>query len=101
MSHALSTKSSSRFTANGACGPGSSVAWTDDLPAPLKNLVVTPVYFQMHKDYEMRASRTTGSDLANRPCYCASHFVLTDLRTDDDDVFYSLDAAVDVIAPAS
>jgi len=88
MSHALSTTSSNGFKTKGSCRAEPSVAWSDDLPAPLKNLVVTPVHFQVHEDYEIRAGRTTGCDLANRPCYCASHFVLTDLRTDDDDVFY-------------
>jgi hypothetical protein len=88
MSYALSTTSSNGFNAQSACRSGPSVAWSDDLPAPLKNLVVTPVYFQVHEDYEIRAGRTTGCDLTYQLCYCASHFVLTELRTDDDDVFY-------------
>lgn len=88
MSNALYTRSSNGTPSTAPCRPDSTVAWSEDLPAPLKNLVVTPVYFQVHEDYEMRAARITGRDLTHQPCYCASHFVLTDLRSDDDDLFY-------------
>ena len=68
--------------------PDPAVAWAEDLPAALRDWVVAPVYFQRHEDYEIRAARITGRDLTHQPCYCASHFVLTDLRADDDDLFY-------------
>ena len=88
MSNALSTPSSNALSTRCPCRTEPAVAWADDLPAPLKDLVVTPVHFQVYEDYELRAGRITGCDGANQPCYCASHFVLTDLRSDDDDVFY-------------
>jgi hypothetical protein len=68
--------------------PGSAVAWSDDLPTPLKHLVVAPVSFQVHHDYEMQAEHTDGCDATNRLCFCEFHFVMTQLRSDDDDVFF-------------
>lgn len=68
--------------------PEPQVAWSEVLPALLKPLVVTPVHFQVFEDYELRAGRVTGCDQHQQPCYCASFFVLTDLRSDDDEVFY-------------
>lgn len=88
MFNALSTESFNAVHARCPCSTEPQVAWSDELPAPLKHLVVAPVHFQVYEDYELRAGRVTGSDGANQPCYCASHFVLTDLRSDDDEVFY-------------
>lgn len=68
--------------------PGAGIPWSDALPVPLQGLVVPPVSFQIHKDYEMRAGHIEGCDAANQPCFCEFHFVLTHLRSDDDDVFY-------------
>jgi hypothetical protein len=98
MFNALSAESFDAVHARCPFSPKPKVAWSDDLPAPLKNLVVTPVHFQVHEDYEMRAGRVTGRDLANRPCYCESHFVLTDLRSDDDDFFYEASVYTESLA---
>ena len=68
--------------------PGPLVAWSDDLPTPLKHLVVAPVSFHMHQDYEMLADHTDGCDATNQPCFCEFHFVMTQLRSDDDEVFF-------------
>lgn len=65
-----------------------AIAWQDDLPAPLQGLVVVPVRFEVHEDYEMLADHTDGCDAANLPCFCEFHFVVTDLRSDDDEVFF-------------
>jgi hypothetical protein len=62
--------------------------WLDDLPASLKDLVVPPVSFEGALDYEMFANHTHGRDTANQPCFSEFRFVLTQLRSDDDDVFY-------------
>ncbi|MDR3369524.1 hypothetical protein [Rhodoferax sp.] len=68
--------------------PDTAVAWSDDLPTPLKHLVVAPVSFHVHRDYEMLAKHIDGCDAANRPCFCEFHFVMTQLRSDDDEVFF-------------
>lgn len=68
--------------------PDTAVAWSDDLPTPLRHLVVAPVRFRVHRDYEMQATHTDGCDATNQPCFCEFHFVMTQLRSDDDEVFF-------------
>lgn len=67
---------------------GHDVHWTEELPAALQALVVPPTRFDVHSDYEMQAEHTHGRDSANAPCYNAFRYVLTQLRSDDDEVFY-------------
>src|SRR3990167_4389543 len=67
-----------------------NVPWSQDLPPTLKDLVLTPVHFDVARDYEMRADHTRGRDAANRPCFSELRFVLTQLRSDDDEVFYEV-----------
>lgn len=67
---------------------GQDIRWTEELPVPLQALVVPPLRFDVHSDYEMRAEHTHGRDAANAPCYNAYRFELTQLRSDDDEVFY-------------
>lgn len=62
--------------------------WLQDLPAPLKSLVVAPVSFEVAQDYELQADHTHGRDAAHQPCFSEFRFVLTQLRSDDDEVFY-------------
>jgi hypothetical protein len=68
--------------------PNQATPWLDDLPASLKDLVVPPVSFKVAREYDMLADHTQGCDDTNRPCYCEFRFVLTQLRSDDDEVFY-------------
>lgn len=65
-----------------------SIAWSDDLPTDLRDLVVAPVRFAVFQDYEMRADHTQGRDASDQPCYSEFRFVLTQLRSEDDEVFY-------------
>ena len=67
---------------------GHAISWLDDLPTGLKDMVVPPVSFDVARDYDMLADHTQGCDASNRPCYCEFRFVLTQLRSDDDEVFY-------------
>src|SRR5450830_618830 len=62
--------------------------WSQDLPPALKDLVVAPVRFDVARDYEILADHTHGCDAANQPCFSEFRFVLTQLRSDDDEVFY-------------
>ncbi|HEY8908163.1 MAG TPA: hypothetical protein VIM63_19250 [Rhodoferax sp.] len=50
--------------------------------------MVTPVSFDVSRDYEMQAEHTHGRDVANQPCFSEFRFVLTQLCSDDDEVFY-------------
>ena len=36
----------------------------------------------------MSAKRTVGYDEDDQPCYCAFHYVLTTLKSDDGELFY-------------
>jgi len=67
---------------------GTPVAWSDDLPVPLQSLVVPPVRFEVHEDYELQANHTDGCDALSRPCFREFQFVVTELRSDDDEMFY-------------
>ncbi|WP_342619220.1 hypothetical protein [Rhodoferax sp. GW822-FHT02A01] len=62
--------------------------WLADLPPDLLDLVVAPVSIDVFHEYEMQAERTQGRDAANAPCFCEYRFVLTQLRSDDNEVFY-------------
>jgi hypothetical protein len=85
--------------ANASCpyNPDHSIAWSDDLPSDLKDLVLAPVSFTVFQDYEMRADRTQGHDAAKQACYCEFRFILTQLRSDDDEVFYEAPVYVETL----
>jgi hypothetical protein len=62
--------------------------WLNDLPRDLQALVVPPVTVDVFREYEMQAERAQGRDLADAPCFFEFRYVLTQLRSDDDEVFY-------------
>lgn len=62
--------------------------WLVDLPQDLQALVVAPVCMDVFREYEMQAERAQGRDAANTPCFYEFRYVLTTLRSDDDEVFY-------------
>jgi hypothetical protein len=64
------------------------VRWWQDLPAAWRDLVVVPVSFEVSREYEIAADRTQGHDEDSEPCYCTFRYALTELRSDEDDVFY-------------
>lgn len=71
--------------------------WKSDLPAHLTALVVEPVSLEVHREYEMQAERVQGRDRENAPCFYEHRYVLTQLRTDDDDVFYEVPVYVEAL----
>jgi len=62
--------------------------WMSDLPRQLKDLVITPVRFDVHHEHEIAAERTIGRDVFGKICFCDSKYVLTDLQSDDGDTLY-------------
>lgn len=90
MGKALYTQASNAIHTDCPHQPGHAVAWADDLPQALKDLVVAPTSFDVFQEYEMLADRICGHDDAKKPCYCAFHLLRTQLRSDDDEVFYEL-----------
>lgn len=90
MGTAQYTKTSNAIHTDCPYQPSHAIAWSEDLPLLLKDLVVTPVSFDVFQEYEMLADRICGRDDANQPCYCAFRLIQTQLRSDDDEVFYEL-----------
>ena len=64
------------------------IQWRHGLPARLAELVVVPVRFDVLQEYEIAADRTRGYDDSHAQCFCAYRYALTQLRSDDDEVFY-------------
>jgi hypothetical protein len=77
-------RSAARRTLRDTAGPD----WRRDLPAAWCDQVIAPITSEMLREYEIAADRTNGFDENDEPCYCAFRYVLTELRSDDDDVFY-------------
>lgn len=67
---------------------GQTVAWMEELPSDLVELVVAPVSFAVEQDHEIVADRSLGLDAEGQACFCAFRYVQTALRSDDDEIFY-------------
>lgn len=69
--------------------PGSpEPAWTDKLPSKWRPMIVAPLVFHCHTEYEITASRTLGEDEDGRRCYYAHDYLLVGERSDDGEDFY-------------
>jgi len=62
--------------------------WHNELPDEWQAQVVAPVRFEIAQEHDVLADRVDGWDAAQQPCYLAQRYVLTELRTDDDESFY-------------
>jgi hypothetical protein len=62
--------------------------WLTNLPQDLQDWVVAPVSVNVFQEYEMQAERAQRSDAANAPCFSEFRYVITQLRSDDGEVFY-------------
>ena len=62
--------------------------WWQDIPPGWRTAVVAPLHFEVCREYEVAADKTTGFDESDLPCYCAFRYVLTETRLDDEDRFY-------------
>ena len=65
-----------------------NIDWAKLLPPDWREQVIVPVEFDVFREYEMAAERTTGRDENGLPCYCAHLYVLHELRSDDDEDYY-------------
>jgi hypothetical protein len=88
MNTALYTKEANEASIDCPFSLSKTVTWADELPPPLKDLVVAPIRFDMARDYDLQADHVHGCDASNQPCYSAFRFILTRLHSDDDEVFY-------------
>lgn len=64
--------------------------WLDNLPAEWRPMVVEPLTFEVHREYELAASRTFGYDGYDRRCFYHHSYVLTEMRSDNDEDFYTI-----------
>lgn len=62
--------------------------WLTHLPPEWRQVVVAPLDFELHREYEADAARAIGRDEDGVPCFTAHHFVFEEARSDDDDDFY-------------
>lgn len=88
MGKALYTKLPYAITTDCPHRLGADTRWADELPPALKDLVVAPIRFDVHQEYELQAERTWGCDAANQACYSAFRLLQTQLCSDDDEVFF-------------
>lgn len=63
--------------------------WREELPLSWFVQVVVPKYFSFQRDYEINAARVIGDESEGQPCYCRYDAVLTELRSDDDEYWFS------------
>ena len=73
-----------------ACQAGGRlpVAWMDELPSDLIDVVVPPVRFDIQQEFNIVADRSLGLDAQGRVCFCAFRYVRTALRSDDGEILY-------------
>lgn len=56
--------------------PPSAVDWRHFLPRGWDQVVESPLYCRIYREYEMEASRCIGYDADDQPCFAAHRFVL-------------------------
>jgi hypothetical protein len=64
--------------------------WLLFLPAEWRDMVIEPLDFKQHREYEMAAMRTFGYDVDGAACYYAHSYALNQSRSDDDEDFYEI-----------
>jgi hypothetical protein len=72
--------------------PRKALSWQQNLPSEWQDAVIAPLEIRTYRDYEMAAERIVGRDEDDAPCYCASRFIVTETRSDDDEEFYQVAA---------
>lgn len=63
--------------------------WHKRLPRHWRSAVECPLRFEIHTEYEAAAFRLHGFDDDDRPCYYHQRYLLSALRSDDDEAFYA------------
>jgi hypothetical protein len=64
--------------------------WLACLPGAWREVVIEPLDFVEHREYEMAASRCFGYDVDGEACYYAHGYALNETRSDDDEDFYQV-----------
>jgi hypothetical protein len=62
--------------------------WQKALPVEWRDATIAPLHFKQYREYEIPASRTLGYDEEGQPCYYRHTYIISSLRSDDDEEFY-------------
>lgn len=62
--------------------------WDEALPEEYRARIDTPVYFEKFVDEDARSEKTHGFDEFGEKCYYRHAFLLTCIRSDDDEIYY-------------
>lgn len=86
----ISTRPCARTYSSRSCGKKDLPDWRKLLPREWTGSVVEPRAFSRFRDYEILSERVLGHEHEGEdsPCYCEHYFVLTDVRSDDDETYY-------------
>lgn len=63
--------------------------WNEFLPFKWVKAVIIPQRFVRFDEYEISAHKIIGCDTYNAPCFYQHHYAEEEIRTDDDEEFYS------------
>ncbi|WP_319242626.1 hypothetical protein [uncultured Propionivibrio sp.] len=63
--------------------------WSKDLPREWRFMVIEPLCFETHREYEIDAFRTHGFDEEETPCFHHHRYIQSSLCSDDDEAFYA------------
>jgi len=64
--------------------------WLAFLPPEWRAMVIEPLDFKQHHEYEMAAKRCFGYEVDGSICYYAHSYLLNESRSDDDEDFYEV-----------
>lgn len=74
------------------------VRWRQGLPKAWRDRVIAPLWFDVFREYEMAADRAVGYDEDAQPCFCSHRHILSEIRSDDDEVYYSTPVHAETLA---
>lgn len=63
--------------------------WQQALPMDWRPAIIQPLCFATYTEHEMPASRSLGYDEDHNACYYRHVFLLSAVRSDDDEEYYS------------
>lgn len=87
----ISPRQCARTYPSRSCGKKDLPDWRKLLPREWTGSVVEPRAFSRFRDYEIFSERVLGHEYEGEdsPCYCEHYFVLTEVRSDDDETYYT------------
>lgn len=72
--------------------------WWRNLPTEWRDMVVTPLAFDLFREADLDAERVFGYDHDGVACYYAHRYVLREPRSDDGEEFYAAPAYAESVS---